>query len=289
VAHLVRDLMSTRVVSVRSDTTVAAAVERMVKYGFSALPVVSPHHRLLGVVSLLDVIRYREAHAEEGLEADEQAPVTEIMNPEVVTMAATAKVAAVARRLTEGGQLRVLPVVDGGRLVGIVTRGDLLRGAPATPRPSGLDRLLGGSGGEDEAERAALLALARQRRTGPPPPAGTPVTAVMTTQVVTVAPDDPVAMAGQLMLRDRHPSLPVVEADGALVGIISEADILADPFAGRRAHAAVRQVMSASVLAVDRTTTVGEARSLVADHGVRMLPVVDGGRLVGVLSRSDLV
>jgi CBS domain-containing protein len=279
--------MTSRVVSVRSDDTVATAVDRMTRYGFSALPVVSPTFRLLGVVSLLDVIRYREAHEEQGLAADEQVPVEEIMNPEVVAMPATANVTAVARRLAQGGQLRVLPVVDGGRLVGIVTRTDLMRGTPAVPRQGALSRLLGGD--RDREEDDALFALARQRRTGPPPPPQTPVRDVMTTEVVTVAPTDPVRVAGQLMLRDRHTSLPVVDGDRRLLGVISEADILADPYAGRRAHATVGGVMTRGAISIDAGATVGQARSLVADRGLRVLPVVDGGVLVGVLSRSDLV
>jgi CBS domain-containing protein len=280
--------MTTRVVSVHADDTVAAAVDRMMRYGFSALPVTSSNLRLVGIVSLLDVIRYREAHAEEGIEADQHAPVTDIMSHDVVSMSATANVAAVARRLAESGQLRVLPVVQGGKLVGIVTRTDLLRGAAAAPKQSGLSRLLGGRD-RDADDDGALAALTRQRRAGPPPPAATPVSEIMTTQVVTVAPSDPVTLAVQRMLRGRHPSLPVVETDRTLLGIISEADILADPQAGRRAHATVGGVMTRGVISIGPTATVGQARTLVADRGVRTLPVVDGRTLVGVLSRSDLV
>jgi CBS domain-containing protein len=289
-ARSVRDLMTTRLVSVRSDDPVATAVELMAKYGFGALPVVIPGARLVGVVSLLDVIRYREEHDERGLDADEDVPVAEIMNPDVVSMSANANVSAVARRLAESGQLRMLPVVQGGKLVGVVTRSDLLRDASAGPRPGGLGRLLGlGRDDTDDADELALQALAGPRRAGPPAAPDSPVREVMTSRVVTVAADDPVLLAAELMLRDRHTSLPVVEADGRLVGVISEADILADPYAGRRANATVSGVMTRGAISIDVDATVGEARSLVADRGVRNLPVVERGVLVGVLSRSDLV
>lgn len=284
VARYLRDLMTERVVTVRGSDTVATATQRMTRYGFSALPVVSPHNRLLGMVSLLDVIRYREAHEEEGLVADEQVPVSEIMNPDVLSMAATASVAVVARRLADHGQLRVLPVTDGAELVGVVTRGDLLR----TTIDETAGRLAAGPD-RDATEAAAVLALARHPHTGGPTPGDSPVSAVMTHEVVAVTPDDPIMLATRVMLRDRHPSLPVVGPGNRLIGIISEADILADPLAGRRAHGTVGSVMSRGVISIGRDATVGQARSLLAEHGLRHLPVVDAGILVGVLSRSDLI
>jgi CBS domain-containing protein len=264
--------MTTRVVYLRTNETVAEAVERMTRYEFSALPVLTASGRLVGVVSLLDVLRFREEYAEQGLEADDRAPVTDIMTPEVVTMAPTANVSAVARRLAESGQLRVLPVAQGGRLVGILTRSDLLRGDRA-----------------EDPDEDFLYTLVRPRRAGLPASATTPVAEVMTTAVVSVAPDDRVAVATGLMLRDRLTALPVVAAGGELVGVISEADVLADPNAGRRPPTAVRRLMTRGPISIDRAATVGEARALVADRGLRTLPVVDGEVLVGVLSRSDLV
>jgi CBS domain-containing protein len=273
-ANTLRELMTTRVVYLRTNETVANAVELMTRYGFSALPVLTAGGRIVGIVSLLDVLRYREVHVEEGLVADDSAPVSEIMNPEVITMAPTANVASVARRLVEGGQLRVLPVEVGGRLVGVVTRSDLLRGE----RDDTIDE-----------EDVLALLLRPPRRPGLPAPAGAPVTDVMTSTVVAVAPSDPVAVATALLLRDRHTSLPVVGPDATLLGVVSEADILANPYRDRQVHTTVARVMTRGALSIDHTATVGEARALVADHGLRNLPVVRGARLVGVLSRSDLV
>jgi CBS domain-containing protein len=107
--------------------------------------------------------------------------------------------------------------------------------------------------------------------------------------VVTVASDDRVPLATGLMVRNRYTALPVVAGGGTLVGVISEADILADPNAGRHPPTAVGRLMTRGAISIDRAATVGEARALVADRGLRTLPVVDGEVLVGVLSRSDLV
>ena len=283
VAQLVRDIMTARVVTVRSDEPVAAAVERMTRYGFSALPVITPSFRLVGVVSLLDVLRYREEYGAAGAEADGHVRVEEIMNPDVLSMSATANAAVVAQRLRTHGELRVMPVVQGGKLVGVVTRSDLLR-----HRDGGAGRGRRVFGSRDRAGHDPLFALDRGRRPGPAAAPGSPVTEVMTHEVVTVGPAELVTVAAELMLHHRHTALPVVEA-GRLVGILSEADILTDPQAGRSTHATVGAVMTRSPITVDVRATVGGARALIADRGLRTLPVVDGDRLVGVLSRSDLI
>lgn len=278
--------MTTRVVTVGPHDPVTAAVDRMTRYGFSALPVVSGSSRLIGVVSLLDVIRFREDHPDEG--ADVRATVGEIMTGEVLSVQATAGVAAVAQRLRSHGELRMMPVVQGGRLVGVITRGDLLRGRHREwkGRPSGLRRLLGA---RDREEDDAVALLARELRTGPRPPAETPITEIMTREVDTASPGDPLHVAAELMLHHRHSALPVVDASGELVGIVSEADILGDPHAGRGTHALVGRVMTRNPITIGTGATAGEARALVADRGLRLVPVVEGTRLAGVVSRSDLL
>jgi CBS domain-containing protein len=285
---LIRELMTARVVSVRTDEAVSVAVERMTRYGFSALPVVTSAGRLAGMVSLLDVLRYREAHAEDGLEADERVPVAEIMTEEVLSMQSTANAAVVAQRLRSHGELRVMPVVQGGRLVGVVTRGDLMRHrGREESRGGGLRRLLGRPGGRDH---DPLPVTVRAQRTGPPPPGPTPVREVMTREVVTVHPSEPVRVAAELMLHHRHTALPVVDAAGVLVGMLSEADILTDPRAGRGPGSAVGTVMTRTPISIGVDETLARARALVADRGLRTVPVVGpGGVVVGVLSRSDLV
>ena len=285
---LIRELMTARVVSVRTDEAVSVAVERMTRYGFSALPVVTSAGRLAGMVSLLDVLRYREAHAEDGLEADERVPVAEIMTEEVLSMQSTANAAVVAQRLRSHGELRVMPVVQGGRLVGVVTRGDLMRQrGREESRGGGLRRLLGRPGGRDH---DAVPVTVRAQRTGPPPPGTTPVREVMTREVVTVHPSEPVRVAAELMLHHRHTALPVVDGAGVLVGMLSEADILTDPRAGRGPGSAVGTVMTRTPISLGVDETLARARALVADRGLRTVPVVGpGGVVVGVLSRSDLV
>lgn len=273
--------MTTRVVTVRSDDPVTTAVERMTRFGFSALPVVDARYRLVGIISLLDVLRQRE---ESGSDAD--VSVAAVMTTDVLSMGPSVSTAVLAHRLRTYGELRVMPIVESGVLVGVVTRRNLL--AP-TKRPSWSDRLLRRFEGRDSAEDEELLQLARPRRTGPAPTATTPVREVMTTDVVAIGVAQPLTRAVEVLVKHRFTALPVVDAEGKLLGVVSEADLLGDPLYAEHARRSVGAAMSTHPITIDADATIGEARSLVADRGVRLLPVVDDGKLVGVLGRSDLV
>lgn len=280
-ARGVQEVMSRRVVTVRADASVASAVERLRRFGFSALPVVNGRHRLVGVVSLLDVLRNRESG---GTDAD--TLVEEIMNPDVLSMPPTAGAAVVAKRMRSHGELRVVPIVERGELIGVVTRSDLLRPPAPSSRFGALVRRVTGRGHDPD---DALLRLAQPGRSRPAVDAGSPVGAVMTTEVVTVGPADPVAVAVALVLERRFTALPVVDGGGRLVGIVSEADLLGDRYSGRTGLRSVSAVMTRTPVTLPSTATVGEAVSLVADRGLRVVPVVDGSVLVGVVSRGDLM
>lgn len=286
--------MTARPVTVFSAETVAVAVARMTQFGFSALPVVTSSFRLIGIVSLIDVLQYRQDCADQGVPAHDGAvAVDEIMTADVLTMAATANVSTVADRLRRYGELRVLPIVDGGRLVGVVTRGDLLRRLllpeppeRRTPR-RGLFGMLGWATDDDTVDPLPGLAAHRRRRSTAVPEAS--VRDVMTTDVVTVGPHDPVQTAAARMLRGRHSALPVVDAGGLLLGVLSEADLLAEANVWSTGLATSGGAMTSPAITVPVDATVAQARALLVDKGLRTLPVVDGARLVGVLGRSDLV
>jgi CBS domain-containing protein len=272
--------MTTRVVTVRPEEAVAAAVERMLRYGFSALPVVDGGYRLIGIVSLLDVLRHREAEPEAG----DDVPVDAVMSTDVLTMSPNANRAVVATQLRDHGQLRVMPIVERGRLVGVLTRSDLLRRREPRRPLDGLRRRLGG---DDRAEEEVLQTLESPRRVRYAPPGTTPVRDVMTTGVVSVGPGELAVAAAEQLLRHRFTGFPVVEDGDRLVGVVTEADLLRA--SAHEARVVVGAVMTRTPITIDALAPVAEARSLVADRGVRLLPVVVDGRLVGVLSRGDLL
>lgn len=134
---------------------------------------------------------------------------------------------------------------------------------------------------------------------------------VMSRRVVSVMPGHSVRHAAQIMLDNRVSGLPVVDGDGRLVGILTEGDLLrrveyglsgtrplwieaASPQGAARdfvkSHSwRVGDVMSKSVVAVTEDTPLGDVAVLFGTRGIKRAPVLDDGRLVGVISRSDLL
>ena len=273
-----KEVMTTRVVSVLPDDPASRAVDLLRRYGFSALPVADRGYHLVGMISLLDVLRWREAHPEDA----EDPAVGEIMTRDVLWMRPSAKLTLVGHRLRTYGELRVMPIVERGVLVGVVTRSDLLQ-----PRASLGDRIRRRLRRDDRDE--PLLRMARARRAGPRAPDDAPVTSVMTNDVIAVRRSATLSRAVELMLQHRHTALPVAEWDGRLVGLVSEADVLGDPLYTQGPRRTVGDVMTNAPITVDVDTTVGAARDLIAERGLRLLPVVKEGILVGVVGRSDLI
>ncbi|MFF5504591.1 CBS domain-containing protein [Streptomyces roseolus] len=135
-------------------------------------------------------------------------------------------------------------------------------------------------------------------------PAGPSVVSdVMTHTAVAVGRDAPYKEIVALMDQWKVSALPVLEGEGRVVGVVSEADLLpkeafrgADPFSGEAEEAAkagaVRagDLMSSPAVTVHAGASLAEAARIMARRKVKRLPVVNGiGLLEGVVSRSDLL
>jgi acetoin utilization protein AcuB len=118
------------------------------------------------------------------------------------------------------------------------------------------------------------------------------VRALMTEDVVTIAPDTPLTEVADLMWRHGFRHAPVVDGD-RLVGIVSHTDLvragLADPADAERPAGAAAAVMSPEPQTVGPDDSAAVAgRALLYDR-IGCLPVVDDGRLVGILTDADFV
>ena len=129
-----RDIMTSPVIAVRAGTTVQDAAALLAARGFTALPVVDDDDRLIGIVTEADLVRDRFPrdprsliHGTPHTEAVPAArTVGEVMTTPVTAMGAGTDIADLTMVLLDA-RLRSMPIVDGSRLIGIVTRRDLVR------------------------------------------------------------------------------------------------------------------------------------------------------------------
>jgi CBS domain-containing protein len=139
---------------------------------------------------------------------------------------------------------------------------------------------------------------------------------IMTPDPVTVSRDLTVTEAARLMVEHRIGALPVIDEEGALIGIVTEGDLimrdvkvefptylhLLDGFImyppatarfeselKKAVGATVEDVMTTEPVTVDVGTPIGDVATLMVDRDVSRLPVLDGERVVGIVSKSDIV
>jgi len=124
----------------------------------------------------------------------------------------------------------------------------------------------------------------------------------MSRPVVTVTPEATIKEAAQLLIEHGISALPVLDAAGALVGIVSEADLVPletrpdprtqatppSPSAGTMPRV-VADVMTRRVLSVRATSEVSQTARTMLDAGIKRVPVMRSGKVVGIVSRRDLV
>ncbi|MCD2187952.1 CBS domain-containing protein [Actinomycetospora soli] len=264
-------VMTRGVVTVAPGTPLEDARALLTNNRFSALPVTDGGGRLVGIVTTLDLLR-AEVDGRAG------ARVVEFMTRNPMTVTPDTLVGIVAHRMRRYGEVRAMPVVERGLLVGIVTRGDLLR----TPeRRSLLDRLLGTPDVDLDV---------------PPPDrprVGTTAGEVMTPidRCWVADGSTPVGEAAAWLSAQRLSTLPVLDADDRLLGVVSEADLLPDRLSGRGpAPRTCGEAMTTSPTAVRHDVPLTKVAKAMVRRRYRSLPVLgDDDRVVGMVSRGDLL
>ncbi len=130
---------------------------------------------------------------------------------------------------------------------------------------------------------------------------------VMTTKVISVTPERPLREVAEILTTHKVSGLPVVGRDGWVVGVVSEADFLAHGVGPTRWESALARLfgrspgstkssartageaMTAPAITISPQAPVSEAAATMVGRSVNRLPVVEDGRLVGIVTRADLV
>ena len=135
---------------------------------------------------------------------------------------------------------------------------------------------------------------------------------IMVSPVITVGPDATVQDVAEILIRNRISAVPVLSQQGKILGIVSEGDLLRRVESGTqrarswwlelltskftlrdeyvKSHSRkVTDVMTSDVLTVSPDTRLGDVASVLEKNGIKRVPVVTDGKLVGIVSRANLV
>jgi CBS domain-containing protein/PII-like signaling protein len=298
----VSNIMRDEVVTVSPDTPVEKVTNLLLERGYRSLPIVDQEQRLLGIITSGDLLRkaglisrlpLQETLAPEDIQAQwaemrhKSLVAADIMTRQVITVRFDESVRTAVTRMAEH-ELKRLPVIDDrGRLVGLVSRVDVLR---------------------------AIEYHQPLRAVEPVTPhSGHSVADLMHTDVPTVRPDTPLEQVIETLEKNQRRRAIVTDEEGHVLGIITDGDLLRRSGRERRPDLAQRlrnlltgqreepsplpagdetaaQLMTSPVITVTPQTTLTDALRLMLQHQIKRLPVVDEeNRLLGLLGRASLL
>ena len=106
---------------------------------------------------------------------------------------------------------------------------------------------------------------------------------IMTKKVITVSPTTSVKDLAKTLTKNKVSGTPVADKNGKLLGIVSRTDVVA------KGGEKVKDIMSKDIITVDEETPVEEIANLFTTHKINRVPVLRGKKLVGIVSRADIV
>lgn len=212
-----RDIMAQPVWTVQQDDSVRTAVELMAEHDVKRLPVVDEQQRLVGWISRIDILRSVEYH-QHGQDPAVETPrsgatVSELMYGDVPTVGPQARLDEILRALESSRRRRAVVVDDQRHVLGIISDGDLVRRSRQAQHPSLVSRL-------------RALVAGQPAPASPLPTGEETARDLMTAPVITVTTETPLPEALRLMVQHEIKRLPVVDAEGHLVGLLGRASLL---------------------------------------------------------------
>ncbi|MDD1660852.1 MAG: CBS domain-containing protein [Methanomicrobiales archaeon] len=274
---IAQDIMSSPVYVVGLQENIAHARRLMLSHKISRLPVLDGD-RLVGIITKKDLAyRLRQSDPIWRRRPIDQIPVHVLMVPDPVSVTADARVSDIAA-LMIARDFSGLPVLDGKKLIGMITKTDILRSTSVNS--------LGLKAGDIMAE------------------------AVTVNRYHSL--DHVISR-----MSERHEPLVVVNDDGSLAGIVTESNLAFFKYntdtstglpekdvkmlrkgesGGRKrlryvveVHAVAEDIMSRPVITIGKDTPVTEAVELMRKHAINSVVVVDGMNLAGIVKRDDII
>ena len=252
----VKDLMTKDVVTIEPEATVHDAVKKMRNHGIHGI-IVAKDDNLVGVMSGYDILLLM-ARGEHG----KNIRVEEIMTTELITANPEDDIIDALELMLTNHIMR-LPVLDNGKLVGIITTTDLV---------NVFDKGFHGESPEKERRVTELL-----------------VENIMHSPVIMTEPDKSVFEAAKLMTENNIGSL--VINDKCNIGIVTESDIFKRVVANGKdsRKTKVGDVMTTPCKTVGPSADMFEASKIFHDNDIRRLPVVENCEVIGIIAVEDII
>jgi len=252
--RLARDIMQYGVVTVKKHESVYTAIGLLADKGISGLPVVN-EDRLIGVISEKDVLKL--------LLMSEYLPglVEAYMTTDVVTFDVEDQLTDICDCFVNNSFRRV-PIVHNGALAGVITRADLIKANRYRWRSR-----------QSHARRKEDVRAQDVMKCG----------------LLTVQRDTRISEAVDILATHGISGLPVVDAYLNLQGIVSEKDLLKRLYDPAATDGWIEDVMTESVVSFSQDDTLTDICECLINNDFRRVPILDNGKLVGLISRADLM
>jgi CBS domain-containing protein len=252
----IKEIMTRDIIHVDKDVDLKYVLKLMKKYNITKIPVVE-NKKLIGLITDTNIAIKLGSIRSRGIPPSRMHAST-VMEKELINISPEQNIESILATVGEPGPT-MLTVIENDELVGIVTK-------------------------------ANLLPLVKSTK---------PVEDHMHKTIHTVSPDDRVIHARRRMIDEHIARLPVLN-NGILIGIISDIDIVyalakvkkSFPL-GKQKHQLdellVNDAMKSPPLTINQDKTIAETAQLMLETGVGFFPVMQGEKLVGIISRTDVL
>jgi CBS domain-containing protein len=252
----VKEFMTTDIIVVDKDVDLKHVIDLMKKHEITKIPVLE-NKKLVGIVTD-NIIAYKLGSIRKKGIHPSRMHASSVTDKDIERITPDTDVRTILKTVGQPGQT-MLCVEENEKLIGVITKADLL----------------------------PLVSSQKMVRD------------IMNKKIHTVYPDDRVIHARRIMIDENIARLPVVN-DGNLVGMISDneiafalSDIKKSFPVGRQKHQLdellVKDVMKTTVIWTEPNFTAKQAASLMSQKNVGALPVLENGKLIGIISRTDLL
>ncbi|WP_297825128.1 CBS domain-containing protein [uncultured Methanobrevibacter sp.] len=256
----IKNLMSEDLITIDKDQNLSDALKLLRKHNVSRLPVTN-NKELVGIISERDIANKLGSSKYESMPAS-RLHISSVMVKDVITVPQTMQLGEVAKLMLEKG-IGSVPVMDGDKMVGIVSKADFV---------------------------TLAVGIAFDKIT---------VKELMTKDLKSVSPTERLIHARRVMLEAHVGRLPVIE-DETLVGMITSKDLMRAFIDFRKnvpekyqksqiKEVSVEDIMSSNPIFTSKDETISEVSKIMMETGYNGLPVVEDGKVVGIITQTDIL